>query len=290
MEPLFISLSPRPSENPVEEVLHAHFGHEFTESDASEGLYTYTPYHPYDHIFRVRNGETEYLLKCSTDPMYDQLIKREYAMYQQLYSLPEFHKYSEYFLEGVEGGHDGVHYILFPYIESTTLEQYILTKPMPTPSAVCGILKKVKIALVFLLQNKMCHGDLHAGNVLIHGNSVKVIDFDKAGRCDQGMVTGYTRLESRNAVRQNVNFIGTPGSTTGFFVLCKDMFARLGIQSQSQIDSIIKRYIASSNIDEAYASITKVLDEVIDNAQRGKGRKKRRTQKQKKTRSKRSVL
>lgn len=285
--PLGLALSP-PMQitDIVKGLLHNHFGVEFTESEGAEGPNTFSHYDPYPHIFRV-HSEREYLLKCSTDPQYDELIKYEYAMYQELYSLPEFDKYSEYFLEGVEGGHEGVNFILFPYIESTTLEEYLRTKP--SPSAVCTILKQVMNALVFLLQNNICHGDLHAGNVLIHGDLVKIIDFDKAGSCDEEMYTLTAKIGNRKALRKNVNFIGTPGHTTGFFVLCKDIFTRLDIQSP--IDSIISTYLESSDIHQAYESISTFLDGEIANAQRGKGRKKRRTQKQKrKTRSKRSVL
>jgi serine/threonine protein kinase len=270
-----------------EEILSRRFGNPFTERpEGPEVPYTYTPYKPYDHIYTFNTGDTKYLLKISTHD-HAGLIEHEYGVYQQLYSFAAYHEHRKYFLEGVQGGsHKGFSYIFFPFLESTSLEVYIRSKH--THSEVCTILKKVMTALVFLLRNKICHGDLHAGNVLIHGDSVKVIDFDKAGPCDGVMHTGYARVKGRNGLRQNVNFIGTPDSkTTGFFVLCKDIFTRLGIQSP--IDSIIDKYLATSDINEAYASISAFLDSVIQNAQQGKGRrKKRRTRR--KTRSKRSVL
>jgi serine/threonine protein kinase len=273
----------------IEEILSLRFGAHFTEGpEGPEVTYTYTPYNPYDHIYTFNTGDTKYLLKISNHD-HAELIKHEYGVYQQLYSFARYHEHRKYFLEGVEGGsHKGFSYIFFPFLESTSLEVYIRSKH--THSEVCTILKKVMTALVFLLRNKICHGDLHAGNVLIHGDSVKVIDFDKAGPCDGVMHTGYARVKGRNGLRQNVNFIGTPDSkTTGFFVLCKDIFEQVGIQID--IDSIIEKYLATSKIDEAYGSITDELDKLIGKEQGGKGRrKKRRTQRQKKSRSKRSVL
>jgi serine/threonine protein kinase len=207
-----------------------------------------------------------------------------------LYRLPNYEANKQYFLEGVIGGDHKYKdyeysYILFPFIENQTLEEYSQTK-QPV-SHICTILHQLNLALVFLLKNGLCHGDMHAGNVLIlPDRTIKVIDFDKSGDCDEKLETGYQTVRGRNAVRRNVDFIGVPSSSiTGFFVLCKHIFTLQDLPVE-RMDRIIQEYLTDLPIEQAYAKMYAFLEAVKgQNGQGRRTRKRKQKQKQKRRRS-----
>jgi hypothetical protein len=100
---------------------------------------------------------------------------------------------------------------------------------------------------------------MHAGNILLTDDGVKIIDFDKAGPCDGQMNVGYISVKGRRALRKDINFIGVPYNThTGFFIMVKDIFRKKGMSTEP-IDKVIKRYMESGDgtqdIKEAYQAV-----------------------------------
>lgn len=255
----------------------------------------------YIKIYRVQRNGRSYLIKFAarTDE-WVYLIQSEYVFYKKLYTLPEYETYRQYFLDGVNGklgmyaaagdegevyttnNHEYI-YVEFPFIESISLEQYITT-PRPKRE-LCTILHQVSTALTFLLKNGLCHGDMHAGNVLIPTQggqvdttqTIKVIDFDSAGECSG---TLHQRLtEIGRGTLQNLNIYGLNAASsplTGFFVLCKHSFTVQGLPVD-RIDRIIYEYKQGLPIKQAYAKMASLLQSMI--GQNGQGRRRKRTQK-----------
>jgi len=291
-----LSLSPYPSspvsfnsgnsfDDKLERLLFQEFGElPYTANAKKNG---YRQKEPYPHIFEIRKG-TKYLLKFYDSPPYDTLIRDEWNFYKTIYALTENTEYAKYFIEGVRGGEfEGIPYILMPYVENTTLEDYVKgTVDIPD---LCNILSRVSHVLSFFVSKGLCHGDMHAGNVLITDEGVKIIDFDKAGECNQPVEAGYTRFKGRNALRRNMNFIGTGHfPPTGFFVMCKDIFAHIPklVKYVPRIDEIIQGYVAEEDIPSAYDAILALFDE-IKHTQAGEGRKRKRKTKRKTRKTKR---
>ena len=77
-----------------------------------------------------------------------------------------------------------------PYVENISLEEYV--NDTINTKDLCNILIEVSRVLQFLFTKGYCHGDMHAGNVLITEDDVKIIDFDKAGGCDEMVEAGHT--------------------------------------------------------------------------------------------------
>lgn len=231
---------------------------------------------PYPHIFEIRKG-TKYLLKFYDSFPYEGLIRDEWNFYKTIYAVTKNTEYAKYFVQGVRGGEfEGIPYILMPYVENITLEDYV--KGTVDITDLCNILSHVTHVVYFLFTKGLCHGDMHAGNVLITNDGVKIIDFDKAGECDKPLEAGYARFKGRNALRRNMNFIGTGHfPPTGFFVMCKDIFAHIPklVKYVPRIDEIIKEYVAEEDIPRAYKAILALFDEIKD-TQAG-GRKTRKT-------------
>jgi serine/threonine protein kinase len=260
----------------------------------------------YIKIYSLQRNGRSYVIKfASMENESIHLIQLEYVFYKKLYALPDYETYRQYFLEGVNGklgmhaaaGDEGevyttnkheYIYVEFPFIESISLQEYITT-PRPKRE-LCTILQQVCTALTFLLKNGLCHGDMHAGNVLIPTQggqvdttqTIKVIDFDSAGQCSG---TLHQRLkEIGRGTLQNLNIYGlnsTVSPLTGFFVLCKHIFTVQGLPVD-RIDRIIHEYKQGLPIKQAYAKMGSLLQSMI--AQNGQGRRRKRTQKQKRRR------
>ena len=280
-----LSLSPYPSspvsfnsgnsfDDKLDSLIVQEFGELSYNTNAKKN--SYRQKEPYPHIFEIRKG-TKYLLKFYDSPPYDTLIRDEWNFYKTIYALTEDTNYSQYFIQGVRGGEfEGIPYIIMPYVENTTLEDYV--KGTVDITDLCNILSHVSHVVYFLFTKGVCHGDMHAGNVLITEDGVKIIDFDKAGECNQPVEAGYTRFKGRNALRRNMNFIGTGHfPPTGFFVMCKDIFARIDtlVKYVPRIDEIIQAYLAEEDIPRAYDAILALFDEIKNN-QTGEGRKRKR--------------
>lgn len=259
----------------------------------------------YIKIYSLQRNGRSYVIKfASMENESIHLIQLEYVFYEELYSLPHYDSYRQYFLEGVNGkvgmyDPDGQRaagdkgqvyttknhayiYIEFPFIESITLEQYITT-PRSTRE-LCTILQQVCTALTFLLKNGLCHGDMHAGNVLIPTQggqvdttqTIKVIDFDSAGECS-GTLRQRLKEIGRGTL-QNLNIYGlnsTVSPLTGFFVLCKHIFTVQGL-SVDRIDRIIHEYKQGLPIKQAYAKMGSLLQSMITQNGQGRRTKKRR--------------
>ena len=250
--PLSLSLSPTFDDtDQLEKLLSEIYGGQF-EYDDDLGPSTYRRMHPYSHIYEF-NADRLYLIKFSSDPTYKPLIQHEWAMYQQIYTFDN----QSYFIQDVEGGDfKGCAYTILPFIKAISLERSVTRL---SKQEVISILNTVADALLYLLSKGICHGDMHAGNILLTDDGVKIIDFDKAGPCDGQMNVGYTSVKGRKALRKDLNFIGVPYNThTGFFIMVKDIFRKKGMSTE-RIDEVIKRYMESGHgtedIQEAYQSV-----------------------------------
>jgi serine/threonine protein kinase len=239
--------------------------------------YTYRRMEGYTHIFEVNVGGERYIVKFSSDPLYKSLIQHEWNIYDTLYDFDDYDSHKKYFIEGVEGGdYKGCAYMIVPYLPSKSLEGSI---QQLSNRRILEVLREVIDGLDYLLSHDICHGDMHSGNILLTRDSVKIIDFDKAGGCNETMNVGYrTFLNKRKALRKDINFIGTPyPNITGFFLMCKDIFKYKGIPT-SKLDEIIKRYLESStsqqDIHAAYISARDMLYEFTLNGGRRKTRRK----------------
>jgi serine/threonine protein kinase len=273
--------------NALEDLLDTLYGNSIDKvNDINSARNGYIEHSYSPHMYNVKHNNIQYIIKFSKDPVYSSLINQEYRIYETLYRLPNYEANKQYFLEGVIGGdheYKGYQYsyILFPFVENQSLEEYSQTKQ--SVSHICTILQQVNLALVFLLKNGLCHGDMHAGNVLIlPDRTIKVIDFDKSGDCDEKLETGYQTVRGRNAVRRNVDFIGVPSSSiTGFFVLCKHIFTLQDLPVE-RMDRIIQEYLTDLPIEQAYAKMYAVLEAV--KGQNGQGRRtKKRAQKRRRS-------
>ena len=255
----------------LEAFLTKKYGKPF-DNDDELGPDTYRRMDPYTHIYQFNNGSL-YLIKFSSDPMHKGLIQHECNIYTQIYALEK----TSYFIEGIEGGtFKGCAYIILPLVNAKSLEESIAKL---SNSDIFSILSTVADALLFLVANDICHGDMHAGNILLTDDGVKIIDFDKAGPCDGEMNVGYTSVKSRKALRKDLNFIGVPYNThTGFFGMVKDIFRKKGI-STNKIDEIIDKYINSNSnrekIEEAYVSMKDILANVPNGGRRTRRRRRR---------------
>ena len=247
------------------------------DNDDDLGTDTYRRMDPYTHIYQFNNGSL-YLIKFSSDPTHKDLIQHEWNIYTKIYRLKE----TSYFIQGIEGGtFKGCAYIILPLVNAKSLEESIAKESIAnlSKSDIFRILSTVADALVYLLANDICHGDMHAGNILLTDDGVKIIDFDKAGPCDEMMNVGYTSVKNRKALRKDLNFIGVPYNThTGFFVMVKDIFRKKGI-SVNKIDEIIDKYINSNSnreeIEEAYVSMKDILTKLQKGGRRTRRRRRR---------------
>ena len=247
-----------PSIDDVEQLglfLKSHYHTEFQYDDE---LFpdTYRRMEGYIQNYEINVDSKRYIVKFSSDLMYKSLIEHEWNIYDELYGFNDFESQKHLFLQGVEGGeYKGCAYIIIPYLPSKSLEESI---QQLSQRQIFAILRHVIVGLEYLLSHDICHGDMHSGNILLTADSVKIIDFDKAGSCNQVMNIGYRSFNGRPAVRKDINFIGTSyDDFTGFFLMCKDIFRKKGIPS-GQIDAIINTYMKSNtsqhDIHAAYAS------------------------------------
>lgn len=217
---------------------------------------TYRRMEGYMQNYEINVDAKRYIVKFSSDLTYKSLIEHEWNIYDELYGFNDYESHKHMFLEGVEGGeYKGCAYMIIPYLPSKSLEESI---QQLSQRQIFAILRHVIGGLDYLLSHDICHGDMHSGNILLTGDSVKIIDFDKAGGCNQVMNIGYRSFNGRPAVRKDINFIGTSyDDFTGFFLMCKDIFRKKGIAS-GQIDAIIKKYSESNTSQEdiGYAYIS----------------------------------
>jgi len=217
---------------------------------------TYRQMKGYTHIFEVNIDTIRFIIKLSSDPLYKSLIQHEWEIYKKLYSFDDYTSHKQYFLEGVEGGeYDESAYIILPYLPSTSLHDSL---PELSNEKLFTRLRSVIDGLDYLLSHDICHGDMHSGNILLTRDSAKIIDFDKAGGCNETMNVGYRTFKNRKALRKNINFIGISYDTfTGFFLMCKDILTKKSIPT-TKLDEIMETYIGSStsqqDIHAAYAS------------------------------------
>jgi len=255
----------------LEERYERHF-----QYDDDLDIDTYRRMETYEHIFEVNIRGKRFIIKLSSDPLYKSLIQDEWEIYKKLYSFDEYTSHKEYFLEGVEGGeYDEYAYIILPYLPSKSLDDSL---PELSKEKLFAILRTVIDGLHYLLSHDMCHGDMHSGNILIADTSVKIIDFDKAGGCNETMNVGYRTFKNRKALRKNINFIGTSYDTfTGFFLMCKDILTKKGVDT-TKLDEIIETYKKSStshqDIRAAYVSARGMFNGFTLNGGRRKTRRK----------------
>jgi serine/threonine protein kinase len=228
------------------------YGESFNYDD-SLSPNTYRRMQPYIHIYEFNSNGNFYLIKFSSDPNYKELIAHEWSMYRQIYTFEN----QSYFLKGVEGGeYKECSYTILPFVKAISLEA---SAKRLNKEDFAQILSTVADALRYLLSKGICHGDMHAGNILLTDDGVKIIDFDKAGPCDGLMNVGYTSFKGRKPLRKDVNFIGVPYNThTGFFIMAKDLCTKKGMPTH-KIDNIIDRYMRSNHmiedIDVAYQAM-----------------------------------
>jgi len=241
--------------------LEERYDRQFQYDDDLE-IDTYRRMEEYEHIFQVNIDGKRYIIKLSSDSLYKSLIQDEWEIYKKLYRFSDYDSHKHYFLEGVEGGeYDECAYIILPYLLSKSLDDSL---PELSKEKVFAILRTVIDGLNYLLSHDICHGDMHSGNILIADNSVKIIDFDKSGGCNETMNVGYRTFKNRKALRKNINFIGTSYDTfTGFFLMCKDILTKKDIPT-SKLDEIIETYKKSSTSQEdihaAYVSARGMLN------------------------------
>jgi len=256
-------------------------------------------FYEYPHIYV---GKKQVLLKFSRDGVYKSNITNEWAIYKKIYALPDIERYKHYFLEGVIGGeYDSRGYIILPYMDGLTLEEYIKKNIHSIDDkilsiTICKYLEEAAYALEYLLTHGICHGDMHAGNIFLtldktkanEAYMLKIIDFDKAGQCDQLMNLGYSSVTAgykkntvnaaRQSVRRDVNFLGLAydKNYTGFFVMCKDIFNKFTYLRAfiERINIIIEEYKQREDVFLAYKKIISLLKSI--QAQEG-GRRTRRT-------------
>ena len=242
--PLFLRLSPTFDDvDQLGKMLSEEYQTSFHYDDAL-GPNTYRRMDPYLHIYEFNHKDRRYLIKFSSDPNYKELIAHEWSMYRQIYTFEN----QSYFLQGVEGGeYKGCAYTILPFVKAISLEE---SAKRLSKEQLSDILSTVADALLYLLSHGICHGDMHAGNILLTGDGVKIIDFDKAGPCDGLMNVGYTSMKGRKAMRKDLNFIGVPYNThTGFFIMVRDLFIKKGIPTE-RIDEVIDRYMSSGHSTE----------------------------------------
>jgi serine/threonine protein kinase len=235
------------------------------EYDELLGHKGYRRMNPYIHIYEFNWNERLYMIKFSSRLPHIDLIKKEKIIYDQ---IKDFENKS-FFIEDVEGGildegvpYEECAYIILPFITAISLENYIYTKDF-SKAKFYQVISAVARGLLYLLSKGICHGDMHAGNILITYDTerkedlVKIIDFDKAGACNDIMPNG---LGFPSALRKDVNFIGLPDDNnyTGFFIMVKHIMEQKGI-SAGPIDSIIEQYKESNNtledIEKAYRDL-----------------------------------
>jgi serine/threonine protein kinase len=220
------------------------------------------------YMYEFKNESKRYLMKLSADADIKGPIKNEREFYTQLYEILKNNPdYRKYFIEGVAGGEYvyqelTYEYIIIPFIENTPLDIYITQRP--DIKKLCDILYSVKEGLLFLFNNGLCHGDMHSGNVLITESGVLIIDFDTAGGCNERIETGFM-----DKSRKDVNFIGKPANpTTGFFIMCKNIFTFLNRKEGEDIQEIIDTYLEDGDIGKAYDDLSTVIN-TIRNSQTG---------------------
>jgi len=273
--PLTISLSPRiNTESAIEAFFTDRYGKSFSyENGGNNPEDIYAKFGDHEYMYAFTTGGQRYFLKFSADSLYSQLIMTELNIYTRIYDLAD-EEHKGFFVQGVEGGmfpYQGTtfSYIIIPYIESISLVRY-------TGKDVKEVLKGVVKAMRFLLGNDICHGDLHADNVLIQGTNPILIDFDSAGSCEEKSEVGYTKVKGRSVKRKNINFIGTPGNRTGLFVICHDTLSRYYPKDAEKVKEIITLYLETEDIGSAYDALQKLLE------QKG-GRTRKRKRKGRKT-------
>ena len=272
--PLTISLSPRiNTESAVEAFFTERYGKSFSyENGETNAEDIYAKFGDHVYMYAFTTGGQRFFLKFSSDPLYSDLVTTEWNIYTRIYELVD-EEHRGYFVQGVEGGifsYEGTtfSYIIIPYIESISLARY-------TGKDVKEVLKGVVKAMRFLLGHDICHGDLHADNVLIQGTNPILIDFDSAGSCEEKSEIGYTKVKGRNVKRKNINFIGMPGNPTGLFVICRDSLSRYYPKDAEKVKEIIDVYLEAEDIGSAYTALQKLLEQKGGRKTRRKNRSRR---------------
>jgi len=179
----------------ISEVLQNHFNPEtltfIYENTASD-----------EHLYTYKLDNT--IVKISHDTFASQRLKMELDNYMYLYSILTIEE-MKYFIPDVMGGSfkygDYMYtYLKMPYSEGVDLLTFF--ESGPDQKKVYRFFKEIATGLLILSKHDFSHGDMHAGNVLVSGNTIKIIDFDSAGK--------GTEIRNRNFKDNH-----------GFFTLCQ---------------------------------------------------------------------
>jgi serine/threonine protein kinase len=159
----------------LSEVLKHHFNpitlHFIYENTASD-----------EHLYTYKLDDT--IVKITHDTYASQRLKKELDMYNYLYTVLTNDE-MKYFIPNVTGGiftyGDYTYtYLKMPYITGVDLVTYYQSNP--EQKKIYKILKEIATGMLILSKHGVSHGDMHAGNVLISGTTVKIIDFDSSGK------------------------------------------------------------------------------------------------------------
>jgi serine/threonine protein kinase len=272
------------SEKQVKEFLTERYEKPFIY-DYDLGPNTYRGMDYYDYIYVFNSNGNKYLIKFSSDSPFVDNIKNEWNIYEELYKLED----NSFVLQGVDGGTYGKYaYLILPFVEAKTLREALIETVsyrntnslnnydntiknhiMPTLTSVANHLQ-------YMYNNNICHGDMHWDNVLLTTEGVKIIDFDKSGKCSDPITLGNKNnrnldnknIGNRKEVRSDYNFTGAPyNMDSGFFIMCIKVFEYLKMTIHvKKIQEIIHTYIKSKHtkedIEAAYSSVKKVLANV----------------------------
>jgi len=223
-----------------------------------------------EKLFIYKVGET--IVKITNGAYASQRLNIELEYYKHLYSVLSEDE-MKYFIPSVTGSSfvlgDYVYtYLQMPYITGIELIDFFNSNP--EKKQLYKVLKEIAIGLLILSKHGLSHGDMHNGNVLVIGDTIKIIDFDKAGKTSDMYNSGprFNPLRNRNFLKRSL------GDQTGFFNMCTYLFTDSTLKQN--VEKIRVKYInegisSDINVQEALESFIKLMD-----AQKG-GRKKRKT-------------
>jgi serine/threonine protein kinase len=209
-----------------------------------------------EHLYTYKLDNT--IVKISHDTYASQRLIKELENYTYLYSVLSDSE-MKYFIPNVTGGtfRFGEYkytYITMPYIDGSDLLTFFQSGP--DQKKIYMILKEIAQGLLILSKHGLSHGDMHAGNVLVTGNMIKIIDFDSASKTQEA---------------RNRNFI----DKGGFFTMCQYFITDPILKEK--INTIRLAYISNTVHSDAVAQTA--LESFIKLVQQGGRRKTARRKK-----------
>jgi len=192
------------------------------------------------------------------------LLKKEYAIYQQLDALPpEQRRFFPALYEGGDIG--GIFYLLIEYVDGQVLTDYINEVATPRAPPPVKILIELAKALEALRSINLVHGDLSTENILVTQDSVKLIDFEKSGPLD---------------IRLNVR--GSESLQLGFLYIMSKLLPKGDVYT-----SLEEEIRTCDDCDSFYTSAIKQLSGQSGGARRKKARKTKKAKAKGKGKSRR---